>query len=36
MIKKLEISEEDLNEIRKLGLEREQYIGDQLENKEEE
>ncbi|MCP6719032.1 MAG: hypothetical protein KJI71_02225 [Patescibacteria group bacterium] len=36
MIKKLEISEEDLNEIRKLGLDREQYIGDQLENKEEE
>ncbi len=36
MIKKLEISEEDLNEIRKLGLEREQYIGSRLENKEEE
>lgn len=33
MIKELEISKEDLNEIRKLGLEREQYIGDQLENK---
>ena len=33
MIKKLDVSEEDLNEIKKLGLEREQYIGDQLENK---
>ena len=36
MIKELEISEEDLNEIKKLGLERGQYIGDQLEDKEEE
>ena len=36
IIKQLEISEEQLNEIRKLGLEREQYLGDLLENKEEE
>ena len=35
IVKKLEISEEELNDIRKLGLEREQYIGDLLENKEE-
>ena len=31
IVKRLEISEEDLNEIKKLGLEREQYIGDLLE-----
>ena len=36
IIKQLEISEEKLDEIKKLGLEREQYLGDLLENKEEE
>lgn len=36
IVKKLEVSEEELNDIRKLGLEREQYLGDLLENKEEE
>ena len=36
IIKQLEISEEELGNIKKLGLEREQYLGDLLENKEEE
>lgn len=36
IIKQLEISEEQLDELKKLGLEREQYVGDLLENKEEE